>query len=372
MTSRITQTDIQRLVHDPSVKVRSELVEKLCRGLGDHDFYGREKDVAHEILRLLLRDTARKVRETLAKGICHQHHIPRDIVLALADDEDSVAEHVLEHSPVLDEDTLIAIVQSTAQIQKLHAIARRGSISAALSDALCKCGDSGLSKTLIENRSAAIGNETLDYVIEEYHHDQSILEALVYRGGLPYQYAETLFHLVSDHLKKDLTRRYRLHRKKADDISRNAREVSVLAFLSPWMGQQDIQDLITHMHRNKRLTDSVIIRALCSGNIRFFETAMAKRCNISLSNTKVLLLDPGGKGFDALYDHCGMPESFREALRALFQLALEQTRFGQYHQANFPHRLVDRIVQEGYDKTIENMPYLLSIVGWSMRDGTVH
>jgi uncharacterized protein (DUF2336 family) len=372
MTSRITQSDIRRLISDPSVQVRSDLASKLCRGLHDREFYGREKETALDILRLLLRDTASKVRQVLARELCHQNDIPADIIQSLANDDDDIAEMILAHSPALDEETLIAIVESTSRVQKLHAIARRNSISARLSDTILRHSDVAVAKTLLNNPNAALSDETLDYVIEEYHHDQSVLEVLVYRGNLPYKYAEILFQLVSDQLKKDLTRRYRLQRAKANDLTRNAREVSVLGFLSPWMGQQDIQDLVSHMHRNKRLTDSVIVRALCSGNIRFFETAMARRSGISVSNAKILLLDPGNKGFDALYDQSGMPESFREALRALFKLALEQTKFGQFHQANFPQRLIDRIVLEGYDKTIENMPYLLSIIGWSMRDATVH
>lgn len=368
MTTSITQADIQQLIYDPSVQVRSDLAHKICSGFNQQHFKGREREIATDILRLLLRDTAVRVRKVLSEELKHNTNVPGDIIMTLAADENEVAEAILEHSLLLEEDELVSLVQSYHNVHKLTAIARRQSISAPLSDALCRTGENSVVKTLINNPGASMREDTLDYVIEHFSRDQSILEALVQRGGLPYGFAEKLFTIVSDHLKRDLSKRYKLSRRTSDEMTRNAREVSILSFLSPWMGQQDIQDLIAHMHRNKRLTDSVIIRALCAGNLRFFEAAMAKRSGIAQANAKILLLDPGSRGFDALYDSSEMPEGFRDALRTLFRLAQQETRFGQYHYVNFPQRLVDRIVLEGHDKTIENMPYLLSIIGRSMTD----
>ncbi len=39
------------------------------------------------------------------------------------------------------------------------------------------------------------------------------------------------------------------------------------------------------MHRAKRLTESVIIRSLCGGNLRFFEAALAKRADGSYNES---------------------------------------------------------------------------------------
>lgn len=368
MTTSITQADIRRLIYERSVQVRADLAKKICTGFNQKDFRGREREIAVDILRLLLKDTAARVRKVLAEELKHNREIPTDIAHTLAADDTDIAEQILEHSPLLEEEELIAFVRAYHNVQKVEAIARRDNISASLSDALCRTREPAVIKTLLANQGASVREDTLDFLIREFGRDQSILEALVHRGGLPYTYAEKLFAIVSDQLKKDLSRRYRLARHIPDDITRNAREVSILSFLSPWMGQQDIQDLIVHMDRNKRLTDSVIIRALCAGNLRFFEAAMARRAGISVTNCRMLLLDPGSHSFEALYENTGMPESFRDAVRILFRLAQQETRFGQFHQANFPQRLVDRIVLEGHDKTIENMPYLLSIIGRSMSD----
>lgn len=360
--------DIEQLAREPSGKVRASLCEKICLGFNDNTYSSRETDLAIEIIRLLLRDTSMRVRRTLSETLKDNPDVPRDIVLRLAEDHELVAEAILGSSPVLEEDDLIAIAQSTYSLRKLMAIAGREAISAPLSNTLIQTGEHAVSMKVIQNPGAQIDDETFAYLLEEYYQDDSILEALVYRGGLPHSVAEKLFMLVSNHFRKQLTQRYKLRFDVADDLALNAREISMMQFMSPWMGQQDIQQLVQDMYRHKRLTDSVIIRSLCIGDLRFFQAAIAKRAGISVSNAKILMLDPHGKGFDACYEKAAMPEEFTDAVRTLFQCAMEETQFGQLHHDQFTQRVVERIIASGYDQAINNMPSLLAILGKSMKD----
>lgn len=368
MSMNITQADIQHLIHDPSVQIRENITQKICRGFNERDFSDSEKKLAIDIMRLLLKDTAKRIRKSLAVELCNNIDVPRDIALALANDHDDVSKPILKYSPALSEEDLVMLVESSYNAKKLSFIAQRDSVSAPLSHALIRHGNAAITKTVLNNKSASINDRSLDYVLEEFGNDQSVLETLVYRGGLPYHYAEQLFAMVSDHLKKDLTKRYRLARHVVDDATENARETAVMEFLSPWMSEADIQELVANMHRSKRLTDSVIIRALCAGNLRLFEAALAKRANISVVNARILATDSSAKGFSALYDAANMPDNFSEAIRVLFKMVQEETGFGSYHHECFAKRIVARIVQEGHAKTIENMSYLMSVIGWSTQD----
>ncbi len=373
MAMNITEVDIQRLIHDPSIKVREDITRKICTGFGERAFKGREQKIAEEILRLLVQDTATKIRKTMAQELCNHLDVPRDIIWALANDKLDIAEAVLKHSPVFSEDDLMTLVESSQNLQRLHFIAARPSVSASLSDKLVQYGDASVVQTLMSNRNASLNESTLDYLLEEYHNDQSVLESLVYRGGLPYRFAEQLFSLVSHQLKKDLSKRYRLSRHSISAATENAREIAVMEFLSPWMNNHDILDLVTSMHRSKRLTDSVIIRSLCAGNIRFFEAAIAKKAGISISNARVLMLDAGNRGFEALYDAAAMPETFRQAIHVLFKLAQQETQFGDVYHEHFSQRVIERIIQEGYAHSVENMSTLLSIIGQSnLNAPTIH
>jgi len=237
-----------------------------------------------------------------------------------------------------------------------------------VSEELIYTGHEDVTRTVLANKGAQLDDLLLDYLLEEYCEVPSVLEDLVYRGGLPVRIAEKLFSVVSDQLKKQLTRKYKLTRQLADDITENARETAVLQFIAPWMSEQDIQGLVDQMHKSKRLSYSVVIRSLCIGDLRFFEMALAKMAGVPLHNARILLSDPGALGFNALYDSTPMPTSFRDAAHILFRLALEVTEYGKYHREDFAERMIDRIMAKGYEQKIENMPYLVSIIGRSMRD----
>jgi uncharacterized protein (DUF2336 family) len=122
------------------------------------------------------------------------------------------------------------------------------------------------------------------------------------------------------------------------------------------------------MHRNRRLSDSVIIRSLCIGDLRFFETAIAKRAGIPVSNARLLMIDPGPLGFKSLYDSSGMPKSFFAAIQTVLRFALEETEYGKYRSEKFAISLIAKIRSANYHRTIENMESLLHMVGRAMHE----
>ena len=369
----IIRADIEQLARERSPAARSAIAEKICSSYNEGEFSEKEKKLAVEIFRLLLRDAEARVRKTLAEELKGNMQVPADIVKALANDVSEVAAPMLEFSYVLSEEDLIEIVRATREVPKLQAIARRESISKELTNELVHSGEKEVLHTVLGNSGASMSQETLDYIIEEYYEDHSVLEELVCRGGLPHSYAEKLFSMVSDQLKKQLTKRYRLPRFVADDAVEGAKETAMIQFLSPWMTEEDIEKLVEHMHRNKRLNYSVLLRSLCLGDLRFFEAAMAKLVGVPASNARILLMDPGQLGFNAFYDASPLPPGFRDAVRVLFRVAQEETHYGKLLRDDYAQRVIDRIVAGGYDQEVENMPYLISILRRSKHDDrTIH
>ena len=366
---RLSNEDIAQLVREPSPAVRASIADKICGGFNSGEYSASEIQLANEIFRLLVRDSEIRVRKTLAEQLKSNLQVPRDIIWALANDRHAeVAVPVLEHSFVLSEEDLIAIVRATRELPKLRAIARRESVSRPLAHALIETRHHEVAKDVLANQSAQLSEATLDLVLEEFAKDGNVLEQMVYRGGLPIAFAERLFSAVSDTMKKQLTRKYRLNLSVVDEVSEHAREAATLQFLSPWMSQQDIIKLVDTMHKNKRLTHSVIIRSLCIGDLRFFESAIAKLVGIPVSNARILVLDPGPLGFKALYESAGMPKEFFPAIKIMLRVALEETEYGTYRATNFRQRMVERITSAGYDKDVEYMATLLSMIGNASND----
>ena len=362
-TMNISRADIDSLIREPSAAMRSRIIEKIADGYDTGLLSAAEINLANEIFRLLVRDTERKVRALLAQRLKSSMQVPHDIVWALANDmSHEVATPMLHYSQVLTEEDLISIVMATREHSRLMAVASRDSISKELAHSLVETHDAKVAKKLLSNRSVILADATVQTILDDFSRDNSVLEELVYHGGLSHGFAEKLFAVVSDAIKKQLCKKYGLGKTLVEDATETARETATLQFLSPWMSQQDINNLIEQMHRNGRLTDSVIIRSLCIGDLRFFETAIAKRVGIPPSNTRILMLDPGPLGFKALYHSSGLPANFYEAINAMLKLAQQETEYGKYRVNDFGQLMAHRIRSAGYDRSIENMDALLGMI----------
>jgi uncharacterized protein (DUF2336 family) len=362
----IDHTDIARLVREPSAAQRSLVAEKICVGFNSGQFSDAESRLAADIFRLLLKDTELRVRRVLADQLKQNLHVPHDIIWTLANDKPEVATSVLQYSFVLSEEDLIAIVKASKNVTKLRAIAQRQSISKPLSRVLLEKRDRDVAYTLLANRSAMVDEADLELVLELFSSEQSILEELVYRGGLPHTFAERLFYKVSGNLRKQITQKYRLNATDVDEAAQAARETVTLQFLAPWLSHQDMGSLVSDMQRAGRLTDSIIMRSLCIGDIRFFETSLAMRAGVSPANARVLIADPGPLGFKSLYTLAKMPEGFFECVRVLLQLANSETQFGTYQTQDYCNRMIAAIIAGGYDKTIEHMDVMLTMIGMNL------
>lgn len=367
----INASDLQRLIREPSPAMRSYVAGKVAGGYRHTVFTENENRIAMEIFRLLLKDTVVSVRKALANELKHCHHAPRDVILALANDEPEVAVEVLEHSVVLTDDDLTALVRATRETQKWIAVSRRKQLSGTVSGALIDTHHAKTIASLLDNQTADITREGFERIAEAFPQDQMILESLVGRGDLAPAFAERLYHEVSEALKKQLTQRYRLSWRVTNKAAEAVRNTTIIKFLSPWMSQEETSELVEQMHKHRRLTHSIVIHALCMGLLDFFEQSLAKMLALPLPNVKALLSDPGPLGFKALAEKAEFPENFIEALRTIYRLSVKETDDGQIRLPYFQARMIDRIIASGYHQAVENMPYFISLMRQQAHGQTV-
>lgn len=358
----ISQRDIQQLIQEPSPEVRANIAFKVSEGFNRSRFTENESRIAIDIFRLLLRDTANVVRKAIAEELKTNEYVPHDIIRALASDVPDIALGILEHSNVLTDDDLVELVKASNGIDKWMAISRRKTLSSRVTHALVETENAQVVTSLLNNKGAEIAEGDIERIVDEFRGDQPVMEALVCRGGLSSAFAEKLFTQVAEQFKRVLTRRYRLSWALASKTADVAREMSVLRFLIPWMQAYEVEQLVRTMKRNKRLHYSLIVRALCMGEVKFFELAMASLAEIPVENARTLMLDAGPLGFTALYDTCGMPTGFSEAIKTLYHLALLETNDGNKRVRDFQRRMIDRITGSGYHEKIENMSYFIAIL----------
>lgn len=373
----VTPMDVKTLAKEQSGKVRSVLAAKLATDYRTGNFTNVEADIAADIFRILIKDVEKQVRKVLAEHLSHCAHVPRDVILKLANDDVDVATPILEHSSVLTDDDLVKIIDSTREVLKLCAIARRDNISVPISDRLINTHHEQVLISLFKNRTAAIAEDSLLESWSLISANQTLLETLVHRGGLPLTIAEKIYSVVTDALKAQLMKQYKISEPVALKAASDTKEWEMLGII-PAQGalapanDAEVEDMVDQLYLSGRLTHSFLMRALCVGSLSVFEVGIARLAGVPRVNARILLMDSGALGFNAIYKTAAMPEGFAEAVRTLLRISLEETDFGQVKHADFRKRVIDRIYKEGLNRTVENMPYLLTIIGGKLAPAGYH
>lgn len=369
MLATLTTDDVRHLTREATQpESRHVVAEKVAADYAAGRFNAKEAAIAEDIFRLLVKDAQKHVRLALAEHLSMSETLPHDVALQLAHDDKEIAAPMLEYSRLLTDNDLLVIIESSKEVLKLCAIARRQRLSEAVSHRLIGTKEEEVLSDLFLNKTAQVSEKSLDEYWDHIAANNSLLETLVHRGHLPLTIAEKIYLLVSDDMKLLLSKQYRIKRPALEKATSDVREWQMLGVI-PNDGsinpddEGDVDDLIDQLYFGGRLTHSFLMRALCVGSLGIFEAGIARLAGVPRVNARILLMDSGQLGFHAIYETAAMPPGFADAVCALLTISLEVTDYGITRHSDFRKRVIDRIYQEGYHKTIDNMPYLLSIIG---------
>ncbi len=360
--SGLTQDDVVRLLTDPSGAARAETAGKIAAGFDRSVMSEAERKIAEDIFRLMVRDAEVRVREALAQNLKKNPGVPHEVALALAKDVDSVAEPILKFSDVLTDDDLVEIIRTQGPAKQV-AVAGRPKVSESVSSALVETHNEAAVQTLVENKGAAISEQSLQKVVEEFGRKESIQAAMIGRPKLPMTVAERLMTVVSEKIRADLVKRHDLTPELADSLLLSSRERAVLGLASE-AEEQDVETLVQHMRQHKRLTPSIVLRAAVMGDMMFFEAATAEMAGISLANARTLIYDQGQLGLQALFNRAKLPASHYPAVQAAVDVARETSLDGgERDRERYMRRMIERVLTQygdlGVDMDIDDLEYLL-------------
>lgn len=343
MAARLSSHDVARLMAEPSPDLREELAGRLAADLSGNTLTVTEVALAQDIVRILARDVEEKVRAALSRGLRHTSQLPRDVARKLAGDVEFVALPLLADCMVLTDDDLIDIVRAGSCL-KQEAIASRTNLPEAVSDVIIAHAQEPAVVVLMGNTAANIADASFGKAVDRFAANTRVKEAMVLRGRLPAAVAERLVTMVSKALQTHLVMTHELSPAIATDIVLSAREHAII-HLSWGASDEELRHMVTQMHRNDRLTPSLLLRSLCTGDIAFFEAAMAVRGDIPLENAQILIHEPGRRGLAALYRKAAMPPALYNAVLAAVDVVDETGFDGQPHDLErFRSRVISRVL----------------------------
>ena len=362
MKVSLTKADVEDLMCDPSPEARAGTVGKIAANFGSGDFSDSERRLAEEIFRIMARDVEVQVREALSVHLKECPRIPHDIALSLAKDVDSVAIPVIEFSQVLTEDDLVEIINASGAV-KQSAVARRETVSERVSDALVDTRNEDVVATLMDNVGAEISERSFEKAIVHFGESEKVSERMVFRAKLPIGIAERLVTMVSDKLKERLATHHELSSEVTTDLILGMRERATLSLVQPDARSGEVEELVHQLHMNSRLTPSIILRALCMGDLAFFEAAVARRAGVPVVNARMLIYDEGDLGLDSIYKKALLPNALLPAVKMAVEVAEETGYDGQENdRERFTKRMIERVLTQFEDMDIgsDNLEYLLA------------
>ncbi len=341
--------DVQNAVRHPDATTRSLAAQRVCRDIRSKDLSEPERDFAHKILNYIAHDSADMVRRALAVTLKNSPKLPRDIAVKLSKDIESIAVPVLTHSPVFTDDDLVEILKSKAAAKAL-AVAKRISVSDHVARAIIRFGDSHAVAEVAANDGALISEETASQMLDLYRNDDLIAQSMISRRDLPPRIVEKMITLVSDEMVIRLTQRHSVSADVAMDLAERSRERAVVDLIDQSWVTKDLKSLVRRIYAEGRLTPSLLIRAICSGQMRFAEQALAIMSGVGVQKAVLMVHDGGPFGLKALCARAGLSENISRVIHAATVIYRDLEVSGlEYDRANFQELMIERVLTLPFD-----------------------
>ena len=318
---------------------RAEATSALARAYLYSDLSPDDRAAAEGAMILLLDDPSPLVRFALADALGASADAPAAVVHALVNDQPDIAMLVLERSPLLlDSDLVDSVAVGGALMQS--AIARREMLPRAVSAAIAEVGSAEACLTLIENVSADIAEFSLSRIVQRFGHLAAIREALLAWADLPAAIRHTLVVKLSETLADFVVACRWMEEGRAQRIAQEACEKATVILAAEF----DVSPLVGHLRETGQLTAGLVLRSLLSGNVDFFEQALAELADLPATRVSALLHDRRAAGFKAVYERAGLPSSVYPAFRAAIEAMHDDGIAEPGGATRLKRRMVERVL----------------------------
>ena len=357
--SALTDDDIRTLVKGATPDERAAVAHKLCVTIDRAPLSDADRELAGEILRIMAADAAEMVRRSLAVTLSRSPLLPRDVALKLARDVESVSLPVLTGSPAFTDDDLMEIVRLGGPVRQA-AIARRPTLSAKVTDVIAHEGAERAVLAACANPRAEFSESGLNRVIQRFEASERILAAVAYRSTLPLSITEKLIHLVGGDVREHLISRHGVEAEVALQVAMDATERASVDLVDEAGRAADLKGFVAHLAETRRLTASLLLRALVNGQMSFFEWGVAELAGVPHHRTWLMIHDAGPLGLRAIYERAGMPARLYPAFRAAVD-TFHSVEFdgGAHDRTRFQEKLLQRFLTQPQPASREDVDYLL-------------
>lgn len=364
MNTTLTREDVNKLAQNINTETKIRTAQKVGAYYNDRNITERGLKIAEEIFRIMVQDVEIKVREALSESLRNSHRLPSDLVQTLINDKDRVSLPFIKYYADLTSDEIINIIDAQ-NINKQKAIAMRQDLSEDISHYIAeKCPEEVIG-ILISNDSAHIHENTFNMIIDKYPESETIKRNLVYRSEIPVSVIEKIANSLSEELQRILIINHNLPNDIASDIVEQVKEKTTLKISEEFSSDKQIEELIHQLYTSNRLTATLVVRAICMGDLKFFEYAMVYLSNTPITEVRKILFNSNMDFMIRnLLRKAYIPKAMFPAVFSALKV-IKEVRFDYKHndKKSFSHKVIERILSygsAGEDLNEEDVNYLIS------------
>ena len=184
----------------------------------------RENALFDDVLQLVAAEMQDGVLAELSEVFADAPDAPVGLMRDLANHSFEIARPILQRSRVLDDQTLLQIVNYQSQ-NHIKAVAQRPDVSEAVSDAIVRFGDDHALDALIRNDGAKISRGSMETAVDRARRNSLLHDAVVTRRDLPLDLLNEMYFVVETRLRDQiLARNSTVDPKTLDAALAKARE----------------------------------------------------------------------------------------------------------------------------------------------------
>jgi len=355
----LTEADIRMLVKGATADERALAAHKLCRSIDRAELGEDDRQIAHDILRVMAADAAELVRRAMAVTLKNSMALPHDVAMRLARDVETVSLPIISFSPVFTDADLAEIVRIGGPARQL-AVAKRPKLSSRITALLVERGAEEAVAAACANDNARFSEVTLKKALDRFAKSEQVLRAVAYRATLPLYVAERLIDMVGDQLRDHILANHALSAERALELIVDTKERATIDLVDQAGRAADPKAFVEHLKSADRLSPSLLLRALAHGHMTFFEWGLAELAGIPHHRAWLMIHDAGPLGLTAICERAGLPPrlhaAFKAGVDAFHGLAFDG---GVHDRERFQEHMIQRFLTSAQGVSREDSDYLL-------------
>lgn len=255
-----------------------------------------EHSLIYRILHDVILDIEMSARRVISTQIAGRKDVPKDLVVALANDKIEVAHPILTRSTLIQDEDLIEVVRFRSHEHQL-AVAARESIGESVTDELVSTGKESVIVTLLKNKSATIAGRTMEYLVEQSQRVNALRQPILMRKELDPRLAKRMFVWVSLALREHIIAHFDIDRQDVDDLIERTIAVETERLADAPNGQdRKAAELAEAMETDGLLTPDMLIAALQETEFPLFVAMFGRLSGLRDYLVMRLTFEPSGEG----------------------------------------------------------------------------